>query len=61
MPNVETVPELVEELANLLGVYGVHDESCGQPGRPTCRVCWTQAVENRIRKAVDNERLLSRG
>lgn len=40
MPYIETVDELVESLADLLGVYGAHDEDaeCGDDVRKMCRL-----------------------
>ena len=55
MPYIETPDELAETLANLVGVYGAHDGSCGTAGRPICRVCWTQIISDRIRASVKNE------
>ena len=57
MPHIENVYELVEWLADQIGVYGCHDERCA-PGRE-CRTCWTSGLDDRIRNAVENEKRLA--
>lgn len=53
MPHVETPPELAEEIADMLGVYGSspdgHAEGC------ECRLCFTVGMSRRIRESVANE------
>jgi len=54
---IETLEDIIEELANSVGVYGAHDdERCAVS---TCRVCWTSGIEQRIREAFDIEQKLS--
>jgi len=54
MPRTETPPDLAEELADMLGVYGAapdsHVEDC------ECRLCFTVGMSQRIRESVENER-----
>lgn len=68
---IETVDELVDQLADWLGIYGgcknPHDAtSCEtkcefDPKRPfCCRNGWQSAMEERIRQAVKNEEELSK-
>ena len=60
MPFIETVCDLAEWLADKVGVYGAHDEKCADPSSgQTCRICWTEEVEVRIRKSVENESVLA--
>lgn len=53
---VELVQDIIEELANEFGIYGSHDEHCHEDD--PCRVCWTAALQVRLKHAVDAERLL---
>ena len=55
MPFVETVADLAEALADLVGVYGGHDEGEAKP----CRICWVEGMQTRIIEAVANESLLA--
>ena len=73
MPYLETVGELAEALADMLGLYsqGLHfvgmtrEESRAQidwiadhADDCFCRTCWTTAMERRIRTAVANAQRL---
>jgi hypothetical protein len=69
--NIETVDELVDQLADWMGIYGgcknPHDDtSCEtkcefDPKRPfCCRNGFASAMEDRIRNAVSNEEKLSK-
>ncbi len=60
MPYIETVGELADTLADLIGVYGVHDEEaeCPDDPRRMCRACVTSVMTGRIRTAAQNERRL---
>jgi hypothetical protein len=55
MPNLETPDELAENIADLCGVYGGHNEDEKQP----CRICFTGDMTYRIREAVKNENRLN--
>lgn len=57
MPYVETVEDIVEQLADWLGIYGAHDERCTE--KRMCRCCWTPYMHDRLVKALENERLLN--
>ncbi len=60
MPFVEMPEELAEDLANDLGIYGVHGEDC-EMGDKWCRMCWVSNMTNRIRQAGDREREFEQG
>jgi len=53
MPHAETPPDLAEDIADMLGVYGVspetHADGC------ECRLCFTLGMSRRIRESVENE------
>ncbi len=56
---IEELEDIIEGLANKLGIYGIHDEErCTD--RTPCRVCWTADLNERIRTAVNVERILSK-
>ena len=56
---IETLDDIVEDLANKLGVYGAHNADCvGHTGKQ-CRVCWVTELRGRINRAVEIERKLS--
>jgi len=61
---IETVDDLVEQLADWLGVYGGcksnGDEGCEYDENTPfcCRVGFSGAMKERIEKAVDNDRKL---
>lgn len=58
MPFIETPTELAEALADLLGIYGAHEED--EP--KICRVCFVSDMTMRIGQSVINElRLLEKG
>ena len=44
---IETLDDLVEDLANLLYKYGAHQE-VGECKREDCRACWTMDLKARI-------------
>jgi hypothetical protein len=45
---IETLDDIIEELADLCGIYGAHDDK--EPR--TCRVCWTLELRLRIDAAM---------
>lgn len=54
---IETLEDIIEQLANAVGVYGAHDENkC--PESKTCRCCWTANLRARIEGAIEVERKL---
>jgi hypothetical protein len=56
---IETLDDIIEHLADQLGVYGAHPEA--DPGGVCrCRCCWTSNLRDHIERAVDVERRLAR-
>lgn len=55
---IETIDDIIEQLADKLGVYGVHHDEC--TNEKPCRVCWTSDIGERIRTAMNIERILGR-
>ncbi len=69
MPEIETVDDLAERLADMMMVYssdrcaavdcecreewGNHQDEC------LCRMCFTSDIRRRIRESVENERKLN--
>lgn len=65
MPYLETIPELVEDIADMCGVYGsppepIEGKLMEHPENCNCRICFTIDLEERIRQAVKNEKILAR-
>jgi hypothetical protein len=60
MPYMETPEELAEAIADMCGVYGVppYDRE-GHSADCNCRMCFYGRMENRIREAVKNEKMIS--
>lgn len=61
--NIETVDELCEQLADLIGVYGcckaaVKDADCENENPCCCRTGFMMVMPDRIREAVANEQKL---
>ena len=62
MMPIETVVDVMEALADQVGVYGAHDDENGEAcQKKPCRVCWTSEWEDRIRAAFAVEAQLERG
>lgn len=57
--HIETVDDIVEELANFNDAYGAHVEE-HPDGQCECRVCFTLGLADRIRAAVRNEEALAK-
>lgn len=61
MPIVfETVDDIVEEIANKLGVYegkysNEKNDRFGHSEECDCRICFTNELRNRLDKAYENE------
>lgn len=56
---IETLEDIVEDVANQLGIYGVHGEEEECDRKPTCRVCFTSSIKRRILAAMEIERKLN--
>jgi hypothetical protein len=58
---IETLDDIIEDLANKLGIYGAHGRQCEDGSAPRiCRGCWTYNLKSRIRNAVEVETILAR-
>lgn len=51
---IETLDDIVEEIANHLDIYGAHSQSC-EGSYPPCRCCFTANLTRRIKEAVKLE------
>lgn len=51
---IETLDDIIEELADKLGIYGAHDEDDDPDygGACSCRCCWTSGMAERIKQGV---------
>ena len=56
---IETLDDIVERLANQLGIYGTHPAFVDPGYDCDCRLCWTHDLKARILNAVEVERKLS--
>ena len=58
--SIETIEDIVEEIADKIGVYGA---CCGEGHESwrDCRVCFTSGLESRLRSAFNTEYLLKIG
>lgn len=53
---IEQLDDIVEDLANQVGVYGAHPErELASFERCNCRVCWTSGIKARLHAAVEVE------
>ena len=68
--SVETLDDVIEEICDVIGVYGAHGDpddsslerdetACSGRLRGMCRVCASSYLHKRIREAAEVERLLS--
>lgn len=60
---IEVLMDILEELANLAGIYGAHPEINDLQGPMPkgvcrCRVCFMAGMRERILQAVEVERIL---
>ena len=61
---IETLDDIIEEIANGMGVYGAHMDlpdgwdGCRPPNH-SCRSCWTSYLRDRIERAMEIERKLA--
>ncbi len=57
--SIETLDDIVEQIADRLGVYdSCDDEKCGW--KSVCRCCFTSSLKERIRDAVRIEDVLEK-
>jgi len=60
---IEVLEDVLEELANKLGVYGCcnpaeNEEDCNSDNGFCCRTGFMMTYEDRIRQAIENEKKL---
>lgn len=60
--NIEDVDDIINELADMLGIYGAckseSDDGCDDDSPHCCRVGFAMIMKERIYKAVSNEEKL---
>jgi hypothetical protein len=59
---IETLDDIIEEIADRKGVYGVCPDptgTCSVHKNNLCRCCWTAGLRGRIEAAIEIERKLS--
>ena len=49
---IETLDDIIEELADKFGIYGTHPAEGGLPEECKCRICFCVWLKNRIERAV---------
>ena len=55
---IETLDDIIEQLANMLGIYGSHPEDAGDNCK--CRICFTMPLKERILRAVEVDAILAK-
>lgn len=55
---IETLQDILTEVADRIGVYGAHGEPEDEPCNPQCRMCFEFDLRQRILNAVEVERKL---
>lgn len=59
---IETIDDIVDELADLLGIYDAHDDYKEDDSEPCrCRCCFETELKGRIREAIFVELSLDAG
>lgn len=68
MPNIETVGELAEAIADYSGVWGANNCQCGcneneewdgdHQDDCACRMCFVSEITRRIKESVNNSQIL---
>lgn len=62
--NIETIDDIIEDIANKLGVYGAckstDPEGCDNEDPCCCRVGFTMVLKDRIYVAIENETKLEK-
>jgi len=54
---IETLDDIVEHLADRVGIYGIHTAFCDE--NDICRSCWVSHLKERIKNAMEIERKLA--
>lgn len=64
MPHIETTDDLINDLADKLGIYGAckseDPEGCDNENPHCCRVGFCMVMQERIYQAVENDKLLNK-
>lgn len=55
---IEELEDIIEMLADKLGIYGAHDDRC-ESGERVCRCCWISQMDLRIVEAMKIRNKLS--
>jgi len=55
---IETLNDIIEELADKFGIYGVGPKEGSHPTDCKCRICFCIWLKGRIEKAAEVERRL---
>jgi hypothetical protein len=55
---IETLDDILTEIADRIGVYGAHGEPEDEPCNPVCRMCFESDLRSRILAAIEIERKL---
>lgn len=58
---IETLDDIIEELADKFGIYGIGSEEGDHSAGCKCRVCFCAWLKGRIERAVEVEGKLGRG
>ena len=56
---IETLDDIIEELADQVGVYGAGPEDGEHSEKCDCRICFTVGLRGRIERAVEVEAKLA--
>ena len=59
MVMIETLDDIIEELADQLGVYGAGPEDDDHSVKCDCRICFTTNLRDRIERAIEVEQKLA--
>lgn len=59
---IETLDDILEQVANWCGVYGAHRDRAGDcnSSEHCCRSCWVSFLKARIERAVEIEAKLNK-
>lgn len=55
---IEILEDIIEDLENMVGVYGSHDIGVVDGEMCRCRVCFTSGLRSRILDSIEVERKL---
>lgn len=55
---IETLDDIIERLADQVGIYGAHDDNDEACETKPCRCCWTSELRDRLEAAFKIEQKL---